>query len=144
MYWNLRAFLVLLESPWWVRLNRVYFTIFRAKVWKILIFEWNILVKKFKNCVWKEKSVERSMCSHFRILKHSILKIWRRKNVFTLEPMGHATRVPMTIRRSDVFILFARGVGKFSLGSLSPYSWSRQLRLCPLSPHIRFRNMPSI
>jgi hypothetical protein len=29
-----------LESPQCVRLNRVYFTIFRAKVWKILIFEW--------------------------------------------------------------------------------------------------------
>jgi hypothetical protein len=32
--------LVLLESPWQVRFNRVfYFTIFRAKEWKILIFE---------------------------------------------------------------------------------------------------------
>ncbi len=29
-----------LESPRRVRLNRAYFTIFRAKVWKILIFEW--------------------------------------------------------------------------------------------------------
>jgi len=32
---------VLLESPWQVRFNRVYFIIFRAKVGKIyLIFEW--------------------------------------------------------------------------------------------------------
>jgi hypothetical protein len=99
--------------------------------------------KNCKNRVWKEKSVERSMCSHCRIWKFSILKIWRIKNVFTLEPMGQATWVPMATRRSDVFILFARGVGKFPLGSLSPYSWSRQLGLCPLSPHIRFRNMPS-
>ncbi len=38
LYWNLGAFLVLLESPQQVRFNRVYFTIFRAKVWKILIF----------------------------------------------------------------------------------------------------------
>jgi len=30
---------VLLESPRRVRFNRVYFTIFRAKVWKILNFE---------------------------------------------------------------------------------------------------------
>ncbi len=35
-----RAFLVLLESSQQVRFNRVYFTIFRAKVWKIFIFEW--------------------------------------------------------------------------------------------------------
>jgi hypothetical protein len=45
MHWNLGAFLVLLESPWWVKFNRVYFTIFRAKVWKILIFEWILLLK---------------------------------------------------------------------------------------------------
>jgi hypothetical protein len=32
------AFLVLLESPWQVRFNRLYFTIFRAKVWKIFKF----------------------------------------------------------------------------------------------------------
>jgi hypothetical protein len=33
-----------------LRFNRVYFTIFRAKVWKILIFEWILLLeiqKKF-------------------------------------------------------------------------------------------------
>jgi len=36
---NLGVFLVLLESPQQVRFNRVYFTIFRAKVWKILIFK---------------------------------------------------------------------------------------------------------
>jgi hypothetical protein len=28
-----------------VRFNRVYFTIFRAKVWKILIFEWILLLE---------------------------------------------------------------------------------------------------
>jgi hypothetical protein len=32
------AFLVLLESPWQVRFIRVYFTMFRANVWKILNF----------------------------------------------------------------------------------------------------------
>ncbi len=35
---NLGAFLMLLESPQQVRFNRVYFKIFRPKMWKILIF----------------------------------------------------------------------------------------------------------
>jgi len=51
----------------WVRFNRVHFTIFRAKVWKILLFEWILLLeihKNYKNWVWKEKSVEPSICSH--------------------------------------------------------------------------------
>jgi hypothetical protein len=42
----------------------VYFTIFSAKVWKILIFEWILLLKIQKNCkiwVWKEKSAEPSI-----------------------------------------------------------------------------------
>jgi hypothetical protein len=67
MYWNLEAFLVLLKSPRWVRSSWVYFTIFRAKVWKILIREWILLLKIQKNCknwVWKEKSGKPSMCSH--------------------------------------------------------------------------------
>jgi len=34
---------VLLESPQRVRFNRFYFTIFRAKVQKILTFEWILL-----------------------------------------------------------------------------------------------------
>jgi hypothetical protein len=56
-----------LESPWWITCNRVYFIIFRAKVWKILIFEWILLLDiqiNCKNWVWKEKLVESSMCSH--------------------------------------------------------------------------------
>jgi hypothetical protein len=47
LYWNMGVFLVLLESPWWIRFNRFYFIIFRGSVWKILIFEW-ILFWKFK------------------------------------------------------------------------------------------------
>jgi hypothetical protein len=43
LYWNLGVFLVLLERSLRVRLNRVYFTNFRAKVWKMLIFEWTLL-----------------------------------------------------------------------------------------------------
>jgi hypothetical protein len=53
------AFLVLLESPRRVRFNRFYFTIFRAKMWKILIFELILLLEiqtnYQKNWVWKEK-----------------------------------------------------------------------------------------
>jgi hypothetical protein len=42
----LGAFVMLLESPWQVRFNRHYFTIFRAKVWKIYIFlEWILLLE---------------------------------------------------------------------------------------------------
>ncbi len=41
---NLGVFLVLLESAWQVRFYRFYFTIFKAKMWKILIFEWNLLL----------------------------------------------------------------------------------------------------
>jgi len=36
---------VLLESPQRVRFNRVYFKIFRPKVWKILIFLVNFVVE---------------------------------------------------------------------------------------------------
>jgi hypothetical protein len=61
------VFLVLLESPWWFRFNKVYFTIFRAKVWKIFMFWVNFAAenpnKLQKNWVWKEKSVEPPMCS---------------------------------------------------------------------------------
>jgi hypothetical protein len=36
---------VLLESPQQVRFNRVYFIIFRAKMWKIFICEWILLLE---------------------------------------------------------------------------------------------------
>jgi len=32
IYWNLGAFLMLLESPWQVKFNRISFTVFRAKL----------------------------------------------------------------------------------------------------------------
>jgi hypothetical protein len=41
---------VLLGSLSQVGFNRVCFTIFRAKVWKKLIFEWILIVEIFKNC----------------------------------------------------------------------------------------------
>jgi len=60
--------LLALESPWQVRFNRVYFTNFRAKVWKRLIFEWIFGCWKFKqiaeNWVRKETLFEPSMCVH--------------------------------------------------------------------------------
>jgi hypothetical protein len=69
LYWNLGV-LVLLGSPRRVKFNRVYFTIVRAKLCKILILEWILLLEiqeNLKNWVWKEKSVELSMCSHCQI-----------------------------------------------------------------------------
>ncbi len=51
---------VLLESASEVRFNRVYFTIFRAGLWKILNFEWFSLLEIQTNCknwVWEEKSI---------------------------------------------------------------------------------------
>jgi len=44
------ATLVLLESPQQVRIYRFYFTIFRAIVWRILIFEWILLIEIQTNC----------------------------------------------------------------------------------------------
>ncbi len=34
-----------LESFWQVRFNRIYFTMFEGKVWKIWIFEWILSLK---------------------------------------------------------------------------------------------------
>jgi hypothetical protein len=65
------------KALWWVKFSRVYFTIFRAKVWKILSFEWILLLEiqlNWKNWVWKGKAVELSMCSHCQIAKFLILK----------------------------------------------------------------------
>jgi hypothetical protein len=75
LYCNLGVFLVLFESPWRFRFNKVYFTIFRAKLQKILIFEWILLLEIQTNCknwVWKDKSVGAL-------------------NVFTLEPTTQTT-----------------------------------------------------
>jgi hypothetical protein len=70
----LGLFLPFLESPQQVRFNKFYFTISRANVWKILIFEWILLLEIQTNCknwVWKEESV------------HAL-------NVFTLGPTAQA------------------------------------------------------
>ncbi len=58
-----------LESPWQVRFNRVYFTIFRAKLWKGLIFEWIFLLEIQTNCrkLGLEGNIIRALnvCSHW-------------------------------------------------------------------------------
>jgi hypothetical protein len=62
-------------------------------VWKILICEWILFLEiqiNCKNWVGKEKSVEPSKCSHCRILKFSILKLWKIMNMFTLGPPAQA------------------------------------------------------
>jgi hypothetical protein len=70
LYWNLKVFFISLESSEGIRFIKVYFKISRAKVWKILIFEWILLLEiqtNYKNWVlnfWTEKSVEPLMCSH--------------------------------------------------------------------------------
>jgi hypothetical protein len=62
---------VLLENPWQVKFNRIYFTIFRAKVWKILNLDWILLLEiqtNCKKCVLKEYSVEPlEVCSNCQI-----------------------------------------------------------------------------
>jgi hypothetical protein len=55
---------MLLESPLQVRFNRVYFTTLEVEVWKMLIFEWILLLEIQTNCknwVGKEKSAEPSI-----------------------------------------------------------------------------------
>jgi hypothetical protein len=55
---------MLLESPLQVSFNRVYFIIFEVEVWKMLIFEWILLLEIQKNCknwVWNGKSAEPSI-----------------------------------------------------------------------------------
>ncbi len=59
-------------------------------MWKILIYEWILLLKTQTNCkswVQEEKSVEPSMCSHCQIFKNSISKMWKIKIVSTLGPI---------------------------------------------------------
>ncbi len=46
----LGLFLSLLESPRWVRFDQVYFTIFRVKVWEILIFDRILLLEIQTDC----------------------------------------------------------------------------------------------
>jgi hypothetical protein len=52
-------------KPLMNQINKVHFTIFKAKEWEILIFYWILLLEIdffCKTWVWKEKSVEPSKC----------------------------------------------------------------------------------
>jgi hypothetical protein len=63
----LGALLVLLKSPQGIKSHIFYFTIFRARVWKISILERILFLEIQTNCknwVWKENLVEPSMCSY--------------------------------------------------------------------------------
>jgi hypothetical protein len=63
LYWNLGAFLVLLENPHRVWFNKVDFVILRHKMWTILMNFWWIIIifgnsNKLQKGVWKENSIE--------------------------------------------------------------------------------------
>jgi len=80
----LGEFLLLLESPQKVRFNRVYFTTFRDKVWKILILEWILLLKTG----FGMKNQLSPQCVHIYIYMFIFIG-----NVFTLAPRAQATLV---------------------------------------------------
>jgi hypothetical protein len=70
--------LVLLESPQQVRFYEVYFTIFKAKVWKILIFEWILLLKIQTNC---KLSLEGKFNRAFNVFTLPNLETFNSKNM---------------------------------------------------------------
>ncbi len=75
-YSNPKVYLALLESNRWVKFNEIYFTIFILKVWKILNFEWILLLKIQTNC--NKLGLERKMtwaCSHLGPTTHVTLFI---------------------------------------------------------------------
>ncbi len=59
-----------------------------------------------------KKSVEPSMCSHCRIFKISIMKMWIIKNVITPRPTAQGTLVSNNNKKS---LLFSFPKGLFSL-----------------------------
>jgi len=79
VYWNLGVFLVLLENSWWDRFNRFFFTIFRVKVWKRMMFWMNFVVGNSDNL--QKLGLEG--------------KISWALNVFTLGPTTQATLISM-------------------------------------------------
>ncbi len=68
MYWNLGAFLMLLESLRWITFNKAYFTISKATVWKILILS--------GFCCWKFKKFTKIGCGTKNWLKHQCIHTW--------------------------------------------------------------------
>jgi len=83
---------VSLESPRRVRLNRAYFTIFRAKVWKILIFEWILIFFwKFKKIGFgrKNQSSPQFVVHVAEFRNFSILKMGEKKECSHLAQQLH-------------------------------------------------------
>ncbi len=104
LYWSLGAFLVSLESPQQVRFNIIYFTIFRAKLWKILIFEWNLLLKIQTNCknwVWEKISWALNVFTLPILEIFNFENVEKIKNVFTLGPMAQATLVVIKVVKTS-------------------------------------------
>jgi len=79
LYWNLGVFLAWLENSWWDRFNRFFFTIFRVKVWKRMIFWVNFVVGNSDNLqkLGPEGKISWAL------------------NVFTLGPTTQATLISM-------------------------------------------------
>ncbi len=102
------AFLVLLESPWWVRFSGVYFTIFRAKVWKILIFEWILFLNYyFFKCeiwVWKVKLGFKI----FILKRPRVLSFGKGFGCFCFYKIFYSQCVPQDLPNSTYPICFAQ------------------------------------
>jgi hypothetical protein len=82
-FWGI---LGVIQSCQQVRFNKVYSTIFKAKVWKILMFEWILLLefqKNYKNWVWKEKISWALNMFTLPNLEFFILRMFKINNVFT-------------------------------------------------------------
>ncbi len=84
---NPKVYLVLLESNSWIRFNEIYFIIFILNMWKILNFEW-ILLLKIQN-FYNKLGLERKMswvCSHLGLTTHATLLSypWRKVVCFVL------------------------------------------------------------
>jgi hypothetical protein len=73
---ELQNILGVVGKPLMNQINKVYVTIFKVKEWKILIFEWILLLEIQTICktwVWKEKLVEPSKCLHIAEFINSLL-----------------------------------------------------------------------
>ncbi len=85
MYSNPKVYLVLLESSCRVKFNKVYFIIFIFKVWRILNFEWILLLKIQTN--YKNLGLKRKMswvCSHLWPTTYYVIYPWRKVICYVL------------------------------------------------------------
>jgi hypothetical protein len=73
---ELQNILGVVGKPSMNQINKIYLTILKAKEWKILIFEWILLLEIQTICktwVWKEKLVEPSKCLHITEFRNFLL-----------------------------------------------------------------------